>query len=279
MAARARGFDVMKPYAEVIGDPISHSKSPIIHGFWLEKLGIDADYRTCAVKAEDLADYFEQRRDDANWRGCNITVPHKIAAMDLVSDPGDVRASIGAMNTVFRGETDALIGTNTDAAGFFTPIADLNLTGLPVAVVGTGGAAHAVLFALSKADVGPVTILARNPLKGASLLARFGLKGSVQSLDKPLPSVALLVNATQLGMIEQDPLDLDMSPLPDDAVVYDIVYTPLETGLLKAAAARDLETIDGLEMLVGQAALAFELFFGTAPPHEHDAELRERLLA
>jgi shikimate dehydrogenase len=279
MAACARGFGVVKPYAEVIGDPISHSKSPIIHGFWLEKLGIDADYRTCAVKADGLADYLAKRLEDPNWRGCNITVPHKIAAMDLVADPGDVRASIGAMNTVFRDESGALIGTNTDAAGFFTPIADLNLTGLPVAVVGTGGAAHAVLFALSKADVGPVTILARNPLKGAALLARFGLKGSVQSLDKPLPPAALLVNATQLGMVGQDPLDLDLSPLLYDAVVYDVVYAPLETNLLKAAASRNLETIDGLEMLVGQAALAFELFFGTAPPRGDDAALRERLLA
>jgi shikimate dehydrogenase len=267
----------MTPYAEVIGDPISHSKSPLIHGFWLKKLGIDAEYRTCAVKADDLADYFAQRRKDADWCGCNITVPHKIAAMDLVSDPGDVRASIGAMNTVFRDEGGALLGTNTDAAGFFTPIADLNLTGLPVAVVGTGGAAHAVLFALSKADVGPITILARNPLKGAALLARFRLKGSVQSLDKPLPPAALLVNATQLGMVGQDPLSLDLSPLPDDAVVYDIVYAPLETGLLKAADARGLETIDGLEMLVGQAALAFELFFGAAPPRDHDDELRALL--
>jgi shikimate dehydrogenase len=269
----------MKPYAEVIGDPISHSKSPLIHGFWLEKLGIDADYRTCAVKPEGLADYFARRREDADWRGCNVTVPHKIAAMDLVGDPGDVRASIGAMNTVFRDESGAFTGTNTDAAGFFTPIADLDLTGLPVSVVGTGGAAHAVLFALSKADVGPVTILARNPLKGAALLARFGLKGSVQSLGKALSPAALLVNATQLGMVGQGSLDLDLSPLPDDAVVYDIVYTPIETGLLKAAAARGLDTIDGLEMLIGQAALAFELFFGTAPRREHDNELRALLTA
>lgn len=269
----------MKPYADVIGDPISHSKSPLIHGFWLKKLGIDADYRACAVKLEGLGDYFAQRRDDPAWRGCNITVPHKIAAMDLVDDPGGVRASIGAMNTVFRDAGGALVGTNTDAAGFFAPIADLPLSGQPVAVVGTGGAAHAVLFALSKADVGPVTILARNPLKGAAILARFGLKGSVQVLDKPLPPVALLVNATQLGMVGQDPLDLDLAPLPDDAIVYDIVYTPLETGLLAAAAARGLDTVDGLEMFIGQAAMAFELFFGASPPHDCDDELRALLTA
>jgi shikimate dehydrogenase len=269
----------MKPYAEVIGDPISHSKSPLIHRFWLEKLGIDADYRTHAVKTEDLIDYFARRRDDANWRGCNITVPHKIAAIDLVDDPGNVRASIGAMNTVFRDKSGTLIGTNTDAAGFFAPIANVELSGLPVAVIGTGGAAHAVLFALSKADVGPVTILARNPLKGAALLARFGLKGSVQSLEKPLPPVALLVNATQLGMVGQEPLTLDLAPLPDDALVYDIVYTPLETDLLAAASARGLETVDGLEMLVGQAAMAFELFFGAPPPRDCDDDLRALLTA
>ena len=267
----------MTPYAEVIGDPVSHSKSPVIHGFWLTKLGIDGEYRTCHVLPDQLGAYFEQRRDDPIWRGCNITVPHKIAAMDHVADPGDVRSSIGAMNTVFRQSDGSLTGTNTDAAGFFAPIADFALDDMPVAVVGTGGAAHAILFALSRANVGSVALLARNPLKGAAILARFGLKGSVQTLDKPLPPVALVVNATQLGMVGQLPLMLDLSPLPDDAVVYDIVYTPLITPLLAAARARGLATVDGLEMLIGQAALAFELLFGAAPPREHDNELRALL--
>ena len=264
----------MTAYAEVIGDPIGHSKSPVIHCFWLKKLGIDSDYRACQVTQEDLSGYFDQRRDDPAWRGCNVTIPHKIAVMDQVADPGDVRGTIGAMNTVIRQPDGSLIGTNTDAAGFFAPIADFDLEGMPVAVVGTGGAAHAVLFALSKANVGPVTLLARNPLKGAAILARFGLKGQVQMLDKPLSPVALLVNATQLGMAGQDPLALDLSSLPDDAVVYDIVYAPLLTPLLATAERRGLATVDGLEMLIGQAALAFELFFGAAPPREHDAELR-----
>ena len=267
----------MTAYADVIGDPISHSKSPVIHCFWLKKLGIDGDYRACRVTQEDLSGYFDRRRDDLAWRGCNVTIPHKIAVMDHVADPGDVRGTIGAMNTVIRQPDGSLIGTNTDAAGFFAPIADFDLEGMPVAVVGTGGAAHAVLFALSKAGVGPVTLLARNPLKGAAILARFGLKGSVHTLDKPLSPVALLVNATQLGMAGQDPLAIDLSPLPDDAVVYDIVYAPLLTPLLAAAEKRGLATVDGLEMLIGQAALAFELFFGAAPPRDHDAELRALL--
>ena len=154
---------------------------------------------------------------------------------------------------------------------------DLDLQDMPVAVVGTGGAAHAILFALARADVGSVTLLARNPLKGAALLARFGLKGTVQGLERQLPPVALLVNATQLGMAGQAALTLDLSAQPDDAVIYDIVYAPLVTPLLAAAQRRGLATVDGLEMLVGQAAIAFELFFGEPAPREHDVELRALL--
>ncbi|MBB6504839.1 shikimate dehydrogenase [Sphingomonas endophytica] len=267
------------PYAEVIGDPIAHSKSPLIHGFWLEKLGLAGDYRATHVVADDLADFFARRTADPDWRGCNITVPHKVAALDHVPDPGDVRGMIGAANTVFRGEDGALIATNTDAAGFLSPIADLDLAGQPVVVVGAGGAAHAVLFALARSNVGRVTLLNRTPLKGAALLAKFGLKGDALPLTARLPEAALLVNTSVLGMTGHDPLDLDLTPLPAEAVVYDIVYAPLETPLLKAARARDLETVDGLEMLIGQAAVAFELFFGAAPPREHDGELRARLLA
>jgi shikimate dehydrogenase len=267
------------PYAEVIGDPIAHSKSPEIHKFWLNKLGIPGAYRATRVADADLATFMARRAADPDWRGCNVTIPHKIAVMDHVGDPGGVRTSIGAMNTVLRDRTGVLTGTNTDAGGFYLPIAGLPLDGRPVAVVGTGGAAHAVLFALSRVGVGPVTLLARNPLKGAALLARFGLRGKVQALDVPLPPVALLVQTTQLGMTGQASLDLDLSPLPDDAVVYDIVYAPLLTPLLAAAEARGLDTVDGLEMLIGQAALAFELFFGAEPPRDADEDLRALLLA
>ncbi len=267
----------MIPYAEVIGDPIAHSKSPLIQGFWLNALGIEADYRVCHVAPDQLSDYFRDRFTDEAWRGCNVTIPHKLSVLDHVADPGDIRGTIGAMNTVLRQSDGVVMGTNTDAAGFFAPIADLALTDMPVAVVGTGGAARAILFALARVAVGPVTLIARNPLKGAALLAHFGLGGTVQTLDKPLPQVALLVNATQLGMTGQMPLALDLSQLPDDAVVYDIVYAPLVTALLAAAQARQLATVDGLEMLIGQAALAFELFFGIAPPRDKDPELRALL--
>ncbi len=265
------------PYAEVIGDPISHSKSPIIHKFWLERLGIEADYRRAHVKPEALGAWIESRRTDPDWRGCNVTIPHKISVMDHVADPGDVQASIGAMNTIARNENGDLFGTNTDAAGFFAPISGLDLKGRPVAVVGAGGAARAVLFALSKLGVGPVTVLNRSPLKAMGLLATFGLKGSAKPLDAPLPEAALLVNASALGMAGQPPLDLDLSPLPENAVVYDIVYSPLETPLLQEADARGLATVDGLEMLIGQAAIAFSLFFGAVPPEGTEEELKDLL--
>jgi shikimate dehydrogenase len=189
-----------------------------------------------------------------------------------------VRGSIGAINTVLR-DGDALIGTNTDAGGFYAPIAGLELEGAHVVVVGAGGAARAVLFAVSRLNVGRVTLMNRSPLKAAALLAMFGLRGDVVPLDAPVPPGALLVNASALGMTGQPPLDLDLTALPEDAVVYDIVYSPLETPLLAAARARDLDTVDGLEMLVGQAALAFELFFGAGPPRDRDDELRSMLTA
>lgn len=269
----------MTVYAEVIGDPISHSKSPLIHGFWIDALGLDATYRAHHVIPGDLAGYFAERQGDADWRGCNVTIPHKEAVLDHVGDPGGVRQSIGAINTVLHQPDGALIGTNTDAAGFYAPIADRDLTGKPVVVIGGGGGARAVLFALARAGVGPVTLLNRNVLKGAALLAAFGLKGKALPLGSALPPAALVVNTSALGMVGQPPLDIDLSPLPDDALVYDIVYAPIETELLAQADARGLETIDGLEMLIGQAATAFELFFGAAPPRDRDEALRSLLLA
>lgn len=266
-------------YAEVIGDPIAQSKSPLIHAFWLGALGIDADYRRVHVVADDLPGYFAHARADPDWRGCNITIPHKIAALDHVEDPGGVRTSIGAINTVIR-QGDALIGTNTDTGGFAAPIMGLDLAGRHATVIGAGGAARAVLFALSKLGIGRVTVMNRSPLKAAGLLAHFDLQGDVVPLDAPLsPTTALLVNASALGMVGQPPLAIDLSPLPPDAVVYDAVYAPLETALLAQARDRGLGTVDGLEMLIGQAALAFALFFGAEPPRDRDGELRALLTA
>ena len=268
-----------RPYAEVIGDPVAQSKSPLIHRFWLDQLGLDVDYRATLVTPDDLPGFIEQRHADPAWRGCNVTMPHKLAALDLVEDRGGLRDTIGAINTVFRAEDGVLVGTNTDAGGFWAPLDGLDLSGRPVTVVGAGGAARAILWALARLDVGPVTLLNRTPLKGAALLARFGLKGRALPLDAPVPPSALLVNASSLGMAGQPPFAPDLAALPDDAVVYDAVYHPLDTPLLRAAEARGLDTVDGLEMLVAQAALAFELFFAEAPPRDRDDELRALLVA
>lgn len=265
-------------YAEVIGDPISHSKSPLIHGFWLDALEMTARYERCHIAPDALAEYVAVRRDDPLWRGCNITIPHKLAILDHVDDPGNIRSTIGAANTVFRGDDGQLIATNTDAAGFFAPIADVPLEGEHAIVIGSGGAARSVLFALARARIGSVTLMARNALKGAALLSQFGLTGRVVQMDVHVAPAALLVNASPLGMTGQPVLDINLSALPDDAIVYDIVYSPLVTDLLYQADQRGLLTIDGLDMLVGQAALAFELFFGQAPPRDADDALRERLL-
>lgn len=271
------------PYAEVIGDPISHSKSPLIHQFWLDRVGLDAAYRAVHVRSDNLAEYVASRRDDAHWRGCNVTIPHKVAVLDHVGDPGGVRGSIGAANTILRGPDGGLIATNTDAGGFYAPLADVNLADQPVTVIGAGGAARAVLFALARAGVGPVTIFNRNVFKASALLATFGLRGQALPIAHDVmiraPSAALLVNCSALGMQGQPPLAISLDALPEHAIVYDLVYAPLMTDLLDQAERRGLATIDGLDMLVGQAALAFELFFGLAPPRAEDDDLRRLLLA
>jgi shikimate dehydrogenase len=268
-----------RPFAEVIGNPIAHSKSPLIHRFWLDATGLTGDYRKTQVSADELGAFLAGRRDNPDWRGCNVTVPHKIAVLDHVEDRGGVRATIGAANVVFWAKDGALVATNTDAAGFFAPIAGLELAGRPVTVIGAGGAARAILFALSRVAVGPVTILNRSPLKAAALLSTFKLKGRTLPLNAAIPPSALVVNASTLGMTGQPPLDVDLSHLEEDAVVYDAVYAPVETPLLAQARTLGLDTVDGLEMLVAQAAVGFELFFGVTPPSDRDDELRALLLA
>ena len=268
-----------RPYAEVIGDPIAHSKSPLIHNFWLKKLGIDAEYRACHVRAQELNDYFAQRRKDPNWRGCNVTLPHKVAAIEFIDNAELARLAPGAINTVARGNGGALTGANTDAGGFLRPLADHPVAGIEAIVIGTGGAARGILSALASKRMASVSIMARDVAKAAALLEEFGLAGRALPLNAPLPAAGLLVNASVLGMAGHPGFTPDLDSVPADAIVYDIVYSPLVTPLLASARARNLATIDGLEMLIGQAALAFTLLFGSTPPGDYDAELRSLLVA
>lgn len=280
------------PYAEVIGDPIAHSRSPTIHNHWLQRAGIPAEYRASHIRSEDLQSFFEERRRDPLWRGCNVTIPHKQAVMPLLDRIDPAAARIGAVNTV-RSEKGALVGYNTDYAGFLEPLQPLlRRTHLfrMARIFGAGGAARAVALALHDQGFTNV-IIARNLDQARALRESFEPD---DRLIAPLASFAtptdfpfddreglldLVVNTTSLGMKGQPPLLLDFSHVPPGAVVYDIVYSPLETPLLAEARARGLRTIDGLHMLVGQAAAAFALFFDRAAPRDDDAALREKLLA
>ena len=260
-------------YAEVIGDPIGHSKSPMIHNFWLAKLGIDAEYRACHVRPDELGDYFARRRGDAKWRGCNVTVPHKVAATRLVDDIAADARAIGAINTVVRQQ--GLIGYNTDVAGFLEPLGETAIRA--ATVIGAGGAARAVLAGLASRGVRWVSLQNRSIDKAKALLDEFALQGCAVPVGGEGPTADLLVNASSLGMTGQPELPPVVGQLADGGTVYEIVYAPLETGLLKAARERGLPTIDGLAMLIGQAAAAFEKFFGQPAPRQHDAELRALL--
>ena len=282
------------PHAEVIGDPIAQSKSPAIHNFWLEKLGAAGSYGRCLVAPGGLADYLAATRGNGDWRGCNVTMPHKQAIMPLLDRLDPLAARIGAVNTVLREADGSLTGYNTDVAGFLEPLQPwLERRHLfrMARVLGTGGAARAIVAALS--DQGCVVVLAgRNPAKAQALLDELAKGGDHHAVDlahfaSPTDFAFddrehcfdVVVNASPLGMAGQPPLEFDISHAPPGSVVYDIVTHPLDTPLLRRARAAGFATVDGLAMLIGQAAAAFEKFFGLRAPREHDAELRRILTA
>lgn len=273
-----------RPFAEVIGDPIAHSKSPLIHGFWLEKLGIDADYRACHVRPAELAGHFAQRRGQGEWRGCNVTIPHKEAVGPLLDRVDDKAKAIGAVNTVYRDNEGRLIGTNTDVDGVAEALAGLDPKGQEVCVIGAGGAARSAFAVLAGRDCAAVHVLARDPEKAVKVANACGLFAVGVKLEADSPALyeaVLLINATQLGMTGAERMPgfilSELADLADGAIVFDMVYAPLETDLLAAARRRNIRTVDGLVMLIGQAASAFELFFGQPAPREYDGELRALL--
>jgi shikimate dehydrogenase len=281
------------PYAEVIGDPIAQSKSPAIHGHWIEKLGLEAEYRATLVKPDGLAAFFAERRADPLWRGCNVTMPHKQAVMPFLDRLDPLAARIGAVNTIVPEEGGVLVGYNTDAAGFLEPLKPMlardHLFRM-ARVLGTGGAARAIIAALA-AEQMVIVLAGRSPDKARALLDELDPAGEhhVAPLDHFADSTDfafddragcfdLIVNASPLGMTGQPPLRFDFSHAPPGSVVYDIVTSPLDTDFLKAARAAGFRTLDGLNMLIGQAAEAFARFFGKQPPREAgDTELRRKL--
>ena len=263
-------------YAEVIGDPVAHSKSPLIHNFWLKKLGIDAEYRACHVRPQELADFFAGRRRDAEWRGCNVTIPHKQSALSLLDTVTREATAIGAVNTVRRSEDGRTHGRNSDVHGIWRALDGVVVEDSRIVVIGGGGAARAAAFALSKRRPAHVTIMNRSVEKARDLLEEFHLLGDAQPLG-PAPEAALIINASSLGMTGQPPLSVGLDAIPASATVFDMVYSPVDTPLLRAARDRGLRAIDGLVMLVEQAAEAFAAFFSENAPREYDAELRALL--
>ncbi len=290
--------------AGVIGWPVAHSKSPLIHRFWLAKLGLDGDYGRFAVHPDRLAEAI-RALPALGLAGVNVTVPHKVAVMEFLDRVDPLAAKVGAVNTVVV-EDGALVGYNTDVEGIAdalrAPLAVLanDRVATRYALIGTGGAARAAAQALSGEEV---TVYGRDLAKAAELADTFALGGgSAYGFSRDIAELAdvrwygeiagtprdsrahprysqVVVNATTLGMAGQPPLAIDLAPFPGDTVVFDMVYAPLETSLLRAARERGLRTVDGLAMLIGQAAAAFELFFGAPAPREHDAELRALLTA
>ncbi|MFZ0066784.1 MAG: shikimate dehydrogenase [Pseudolabrys sp.] len=259
----------------VIAWPAGHSRSPLIHNYWIKQHNLNAEYRREAVPPEKFADFVSNLRANG-YIGANISVPHKEIALKL-TEPDDRARAVGAANALWY-DDDRLRSTNTDVEGF---LANLDAVtpgwdrGLSTAVVlGAGGGARAVIFALLAREVGRIYVINRTAARAKALQKKFGNRLQVASWDETtglLGGAGLLVNTTTLGMVGQPPLELNLR-CPPSLVVADLVYDPLVTGLLALARARGLRTADGLGMLLHQAVRGFQLWFGVRP--EVTAELR-----
>lgn len=270
------------PRAFVCGHPVEHSRSPLIHGYWLQEHGIEGIYERRDVTPEAFGNFI-RGLSESDHVGGNVTIPHKEHAYELVERRDAAAEAIGAVNTLWF-EDGSLWGGNTDAYGFAANLDDLaaGWDTAPVAVVlGAGGAARAVVHALQARGIGDIRIVNRTQARAEELAARFGGSTSahrLEALPELLADTRLLVNTTSLGMEGTAGAAPDLGPLPGDAIVSDIVYVPLETPLLATARARGLRTVDGLGMLLHQAVPGFERWFGVRPavtPHLRDIVLAD----
>jgi len=263
------------PAACLIGWPAAHSRSPLIHHYWLRTLGIAGGYVIEAVPPDEFKDFIF-RLSLRGFVGANVTIPHKELALAL-SKPDERARAVGAANTLWF-ENGELCSTNTDVEGFINNL-DASAPGWDgcedALVLGAGGAAHAVVFGLLDRGIKRVHLANRTIARARALADQFGANVLPVAWDAQgdiLPRTGLLVNTTSLGMKGQPPLELDVERLPSHTVVADLVYVPLDTPLLAAARAHGLKTVDGLGMLLHQAVRGFELWFGRRP--EVTAELR-----
>lgn len=257
--------------AAITGHPVSHSRSPLIHGYWLAKHGIEGEYGRVDVPPE-TAEHFYEHFVDAGLIGANVTVPFKEIAARACDWLDDAARAMGAANTLWLDETGRLCGANTDGLGFLGNLDQLapNWDETPgtAVVLGAGGAARAIVWALLSRNCTEVHIVNRTREKAEKIVEEFGT-GTIahgwDNLGTTLARADVLVNTTSLGMTGKPPLEIDLANLPQSALVNDIVYSPLETDLLKQAAARGNPTVDGIGMLLHQAVPAFERWFGERP--------------
>lgn len=254
----------------VVGYPVAHSRSPLIHNYWLQHHGIDGIYEKREVEPEDLRGFLGNLKADG-YLGCNVTIPHKEVALTMVSNSDDIVKRTGSLNTIyFEGET--LHATSTDGEGFyqnlFANVPELNLTNKTALILGAGGSARAIIERLLRADIGEIKILNRTQAPAEKLAALFGSKVmpiDINRFASESKSTSLLINTTSQGMKGQAELEINLAYLPRDAVVADIVYVPLKTQLLANAEARGLRVVGGLGMLLHQAVVGFEKWYGVRP--------------
>lgn len=269
--------------AAVIGWPIRHSRSPRLHGHWLARYGIPGHYIPVAIAPDRLAEGLGALAE-LGFAGCNVTIPHKEAVLALAAEATATAWAIGAANTLTFRPGGGFAADNTDAYGFMASLRagapDWRGPAGPALVLGAGGAARAVLAGLLDAGVPELRLANRTPARAEMLAEHFGPRVSVvpwAEAGAAADGAATIVNTTALGMTGHPPLDFSLAAAPADAVVADIVYQPLETPLLAAARARGNVAVDGLGMLLHQAAPGFERWFGRWP--EVDADLRAAVLA
>ncbi len=269
--------------AGVIGWPVDHSRSPLIHNHWIARYGLAGEYSAVPIAPEkldhDLRDLLNQ-----GFAGVNVTVPHKQAVLALADKVDESATAIGAANTLVFGGDGAIEARNTDAYGFIENLRQNapghDIAAGPAIVLGAGGAARAVVYGLLAAGCPQVRLVNRTLGRALALAADMGIDVTAAAWDDMATSLEganMLVNTTSLGMIGAPPLEIDLATLPRDALVHDIVYVPLETPLLAAARARGNPVVDGLGMLLHQAAPGFEAWFGVRP--EVDDELRQIIVA
>ncbi len=265
------------PLAGVIGMPIAHSRSPRLHGHWLRRYGIDGHYVPLPVLPEHLAEVLRSL-PHAGFVGANVTLPHKEAALTLADVVTDRAALIGAANTLIFRPDGRIHADNTDGYGFIANLRqhapDWSAAAGPAAVIGAGGAARAVVASLLDSGTTEIRIANRTRVRAEQIRAEFGARIVVYDwaqVGHMLEGAATVVNATSLGMTGKQPLRVPLDALSRDALVTDLVYTPLKTPFLAEAEARGCHVVDGLGMLLHQAAPGFERWFGRRPEVDEDA--------